>query len=292
MKELSSVLPPGLNENTRPEGPKAKNALGKDDFMKLLMTQLTNQDPLKPMDSHEFAAQLAQFSAMEQLQNINKGIEGLRSGQGDDSKLQAIGMIGRKISASGRELDLKAGQNVTLTHTLENGVKPTKAMISDMLGNLVREIDLTKLDKNAEIIWDGKDNNGVQSNPGKYTFRVQGVGPGGQTQESGTELSGRVLGVEMSGKMPMLVVQTPTGTTQVEILKVKQVLAEDNAAPVMQMPGAGGVTKTNEVLKSKPALTFEGVPANDDPKSQVGGEVAGAESDPFESRFAKGLSRL
>jgi flagellar basal-body rod modification protein FlgD len=252
MKELSAALPSGFTDSAIPEA-KGKNIMGKDDFMKLLMTQLQNQDPLKPMDSHEFAAQLAQFSSMEQLANINKGIEGLRSGQGDDSKLQAIGMIGKHISAAGRELDLKAGQNATLTHTLDADTKPTKASIFDVTGNLVREIDLSKMEKQAEIVWDGKDNNGVQAAPGKYTFRVQGIGRSGETQESGTELSGRVLGVEMSGKTPMLVVQTPTGTTHVALASVKQVAIETNE-------GGPQIAKAPEPTKATSALKFEGVP--------------------------------
>jgi flagellar basal-body rod modification protein FlgD len=273
MKELTSALPPGLTSDpVKPEGLKPKNIMGKDDFMKLLMTQLQNQDPLKPMDSHEFAAQLAQFSAMEQLTNIDKGIQGLKTGQGDDSKLQAIGMIGKKISASGRELDLKTGQEVTLTHTLAEGVKPTKATILDQGGNMVRELDLSKLEKGAEIKWDGKDANGVQLPAAKYTFRVQGVGRGGQAEESSTELSGRVLGVEMSGKTPMLVVQTNTGTQRVELPKVKEVSGEgivtDGPVPV---PPVGA--KTTNADKSLPALKFDGVPSTDDPTLQKGETV-------------------
>jgi hypothetical protein len=144
---------------------------------------------------------------------------------------------------------------VTLTHTLDADAKPTKAQIYDPTGNLVREMDLSKSEKQSEIVWDGKDTNGVQASPGKYTFRVQGIGKNGQPQESSTELSGRVLGVEMSGKTPMLVVQTPTGTTQVALAKVKQVI-DDNGS------SGPGPQKLPEITKA-PQLKFEGVPATD-----------------------------
>ncbi|MDI3500291.1 MAG: flagellar basal-body rod modification protein FlgD [Thermoanaerobacter sp.] len=64
--------------------------LGKDDFLKLLVTQLKNQDPLNPMDDREFIAQLAQFSTLEQMQNMNSSINAIR----------AINLIGKNIYAT------------------------------------------------------------------------------------------------------------------------------------------------------------------------------------------------
>lgn len=80
-----------------------KNILGKDDFLKLLITQLKYQDPMEPTDNKDFIAQMAQFSSLEQMNNIATGFSKLASGQ--DSALreatigQALNMIGRKVSA-------------------------------------------------------------------------------------------------------------------------------------------------------------------------------------------------
>ncbi|MBE3592673.1 MAG: flagellar hook capping protein [Thermoanaerobacter sp.] len=68
----------------------SKDQLGKDDFLKLLVTQLKNQDPLKPMDDREFIAQLAQFSTLEQMQNMNSSFNAVR----------AINLIGKNIYAT------------------------------------------------------------------------------------------------------------------------------------------------------------------------------------------------
>jgi len=67
-----------------------KDVLGKDDFLKLLVTQLKNQDPLNPMDDKEFIAQMAQFSTLEQMQNMNSGFNNLR----------AIGLLGKNVYAT------------------------------------------------------------------------------------------------------------------------------------------------------------------------------------------------
>lgn len=61
--------------NNKTQDNKSKNDLDKDAFLRLLTTQLANQDPLNPMEDREFIAQLAQFSSLEQMQNLNKSIE-------------------------------------------------------------------------------------------------------------------------------------------------------------------------------------------------------------------------
>ncbi|MBI1859983.1 MAG: flagellar hook assembly protein FlgD [Deltaproteobacteria bacterium] len=223
MNELSGLQAKLMDE--RVELPKPKNAMGKDDFMKLLMAQLQHQDPLKPMDHQEFAAQLAQFGQLEQLTNIGSGISGLKAGMGDDAKLQAISMIGKRIAANGSEVELISGQNVALSANLPESVKPVKAQISDANGRLVREIDLKENSK--EILWDGKDQDGTALPSGKYQFRVQGAGPNGMTQDTGSELSGRVVGVEMDGTVPTLVVQSENGQSKIAMAKVRRVMVDD-----------------------------------------------------------------
>src|SRR3989339_1106934 len=72
-------------------------ALGKDDFMKLLLAQLKNQDPLKPMDGTDFAAQLAQFSSLEQLSNMNTELKNLSVNQMTMNYAQSVNMIGKDV---------------------------------------------------------------------------------------------------------------------------------------------------------------------------------------------------
>lgn len=221
--EITLGLPTKLIDD-RAGLPKAKNSLGKDDFMKLLLSQLRHQDPLKPMDHQEFASQLAQFGQLEQLTNIGTGISGLKTGMGEDAKMQAIGMIGKRIQANGAEVELISGQPVTLNASFSDSVKPVKAVIMNGSGKTIREMNLDG--KSKEILWDGKDQEGVLLPSGKYLFRVHGVGPNGQAQEAGSELSGRVVGVDIDGAQPSLVIQTPSGQTKIALPKVKQVLID------------------------------------------------------------------
>lgn len=82
-----------------------KNELGKDDFLKLLIAQLTNQDPLDPLKDKDFIAQMAQFSALEQQTNMAKGIETLTK----LSLSSAVGYVGRTVGYTGEDGSAKAG---------------------------------------------------------------------------------------------------------------------------------------------------------------------------------------
>jgi len=222
MNELSAALPSRLTDVPQ-ERIKPKNTLGKDDFLKLLMAQLNNQDPLKPMEHQEFSAQLAQFGSLEQLQNIHKGIESLQGGMGSEAKLSALGMIGKSVSANGNEVDLIEGQAVNLSFSAKEGVAPVKAQIYSEGGKLIRELDINSRTAEAALAWDGKDQEGKTMQSGKYTFRVQGVNSNGQAEEMGAKLSGRVTAVEMNGNQPVLVVQTSSGQTKLDLTKVTSV---------------------------------------------------------------------
>lgn len=238
MDALSAAIPSHLMADPSKDLPKAKNAMGKEDFMKLLMTQLQNQDPLKPMEHQEFAAQLAQFGSLEQLTNIQKGIEGVHSGIGEGAKLSALSLIGKKVQAIGNQLDLLEGQEVSMKYGTKEGVMPIKAAIYTEGGKLVREIDIARAE-GTEVKWDGKDQEGRSLPSGKYTFRVQGVDKSGQAQELGTELSGRVTGVELEGKNPILVVETSSGKTRLDLARVNQV-SSDTEKPSEKTASANG----------------------------------------------------
>ena len=75
--------------------------LDRDAFLNLLITQLQNQDPLDPTDSVEFTAQLAQFSSLEQLGNVNDNLKLLQDFQASINNSQAVSLIGKEITASG-----------------------------------------------------------------------------------------------------------------------------------------------------------------------------------------------
>ena len=88
-----------------------KTTLGKDDFLKLFVAQLQNQDPLSPMESTEFTSQLAQFSSLEQLTNMNQNLDYLLMYQASMNNAEAINFIGSTVKASGNSISVKDGES-------------------------------------------------------------------------------------------------------------------------------------------------------------------------------------
>lgn len=249
MNEVNTTLPAHLTELPQRQE-KARNTLGKDDFMKLLMTQLQNQDPLRPMDHHEFATQLAQFGSLEQLQNIQKSIDGMNNNMGDGSKFNTLELIGKRVEASGSEVDMIKGNPVSLTFTPKEGIQPVKGLVYGDGGKLVREISIDPKSKASQIEWDGKDTDGKSLESGKYAFRIQGIDKNGMSTELSSELGGKVTGVDMNGKVPSLVVKTASGEARIEITKIKSVLNDDKGPATP--PAAGQPSKPATV----PTLTI------------------------------------
>ncbi len=87
------------------------NALGQEEFMKILLTQLTYQDPLKPLDNQQFIAQLAQFTSLEQTRQLNTRVESLLS---IESVTQAVGLLNKTVEITGA-LGNGIGEVTTLT---------------------------------------------------------------------------------------------------------------------------------------------------------------------------------
>lgn len=160
--------------------------LGKDDFLRILVTQLRHQDPLNPMKSEEFAAQLAQFSSVEQLQNINSNLE--NSIQMNMLLNQAISntlattLIGKSIKAVGNTLTLDNGQPVKLHYSLNDVAKKVTIEIRNSSGQVVRTIEINEKSKGTHSYeWDGKDDNGNKLPDGPYQFSVSAVDTNGNS---------------------------------------------------------------------------------------------------------------
>ncbi len=156
-----------------------QTGLGKDDFFRLLIEQLKNQDPLDPMKNQDFTAQLAQFSSLEKLENINANIE--QGTQIDLVLTQAINnsaaatIIGKEVKAWGDEIHVKEGAtSYDLNFNLESDAAKVTAEILDEDGNVVKTIKASELSNGDHTLtWDGTDANGGQVPEGTYTLRVQ-----------------------------------------------------------------------------------------------------------------------
>lgn len=171
--------------------------LGQEDFLLLLVTQLSNQDPLNPMDGQEFAAQLAQFSSLEQLITIgdtldqSNAVNGLLA-QSMNSGV-AAGLIGKEIEAEGVDLFVSEGKPSEISFELGEAATSLTVDIKNEAGQVIRTVDLGQRGKGEHAFsWDGKDTDGNEVANGKYSVEIHAADAAGNEVGSRTFMKGIV----------------------------------------------------------------------------------------------------
>jgi len=167
-----------------------ENTIGKDDFFKMLLAQIQNQNPLNPIDGADFAAQLAQFSSLERLGNINDQLETMNLYQASVNNAQSLNLIGREVTAKGDVLKVE-GEPVDLTYNLSGYAKKVSIKIYNEEGSLVDTLEFgNQKEGRNSVVWDC---NNVSK--GNYTFDVSAIDDNGDNVDVDTMTTGVVAGV-------------------------------------------------------------------------------------------------
>jgi flagellar basal-body rod modification protein FlgD len=195
------------SQTTSTQNTQDKSVMGKDDFLKLLVAQLQNQDPLNPADSTQFTAQLAQFSSLEQLQNINDSLSSFKSSQSTTNNIQSADFIGKTVTASGSSLGVNDGKADPIRFDLTNNADNVYLQVYDQSGNFVTDIQAGALKAGEQAInWNGKDANGTTVADGTYSFTVMAMNKDGSTVGSTSYTTGVVTGVDYQSGDPQLMI--------------------------------------------------------------------------------------
>ena len=148
------------------------NTLGKDAFMRLFIAQLTNQDPLNPLDGHEFVAQLATFSQLEQAYNTNELLTTIAAYQSSINTGQSLNLLGREVLATGDLVTLTQGKATPARYILPDQADVV-VKILDANGEVVRTVEIGHQEAGTqEFVWDGCDDAGETLDDGGYSFQV------------------------------------------------------------------------------------------------------------------------
>ncbi len=178
--------------------------MGKEDFLTLLVAQLKNQDPLNPEDATEFTSQLAEFSSLEQLTNLNTSMEKLTNAQANSERLSTLSLIGKDISYNGSAFNFE-GQPIEMGYQIDGTATSVTLSIQDADGKTVTTIQAptTELDAgNHFITWDGTDQNGNLVANGKYKIVLQANAAGENSSIAAAPLiKSEVTGVDLSSGM-------------------------------------------------------------------------------------------
>jgi len=204
---MSSTV--GINDVTTQQAQQAltkSSIMGKDDFLRMLTLQLKYQDPLNPMSNDQFAAQLAQFSQLETLNNINENIqtEIVMSQSMNNSFM--INMIGKDVKSYGDKLTLTE-DGANMDFYLYADAFDVKVRIYDETGNEIAVLSGNAMKTgDRKVHWDGKTKDGDQALEGTYTFVVEPTTVNGERIPVDTMNNGIVTGVTYEGGMPYLMV--------------------------------------------------------------------------------------
>jgi len=176
-------------------GLKGKQEVSSDMFLKLLVTQLKNQDPLSPADNTAFVAQLAQFSSLEGIKNLNKSFGTVSDSMGSLSNYSTANLIGRDVKVKGDSFNF-TGTPAVLGYELNNPADAVTLTVSDSAGRVVG----TSRAKDAAagshtFSWDGLGINGNPLPNGDYAFTVTTDNASGKTIPLDTYIRGKVAGV-------------------------------------------------------------------------------------------------
>ncbi|MEQ8357328.1 MAG: flagellar hook capping FlgD N-terminal domain-containing protein [Kiloniellaceae bacterium] len=167
-----------------------------DTFLTLLTTQLQYQDPLDPMDTNEFTSQLVEFTGVEQAITTNQKLDSLISLQNDLQLNNAVGYIGKSVSADSIILMLQGGES-TITYDLGGNAAQANILVIDELGNTVRTIPAETDVGRHELVWDGLDDNGDPLDDGLYGFLVTAIDGDGDPVPLIQGTAGRVTGAKL-----------------------------------------------------------------------------------------------
>jgi len=200
-------------------------SLGKDDFLRLLVAQLEHQDPFTPMDNQAFVAQLAEFSTLEQMQNIEATLE--EAMQADRLLSQSLSnslvttLIGKEVKVQGERFHLEEGTMPELGYSLPSSAREVTVEIRDEQGNLIRTLQLGAQSAGAKKVeWDGKGRDGTSAPSGNYSFHVRALDSDGKLIETVSFIRGLITGVRYAAGNAVLLM----GPFEVPLPDVMEIL--------------------------------------------------------------------
>lgn len=177
-----------------------KDALGQSDFLKLMTAQLNNQDPTKPMEGAEFFSQIAQFSSVASIQELQSSFQQVASAMYSSQVLQASTMVGRSVLVPAFQTETDGQSGIEGIVDLPSSTDRLTINIFDASGQLVRQVDMG-MNSGGETTfrWDGRDSNGNMAPGGTYQIRAEAQ-YGDETVGLDTFLAARVDSVSVGGQ--------------------------------------------------------------------------------------------
>lgn len=176
-----------------------KNSLGQDEFLKLMTTQLQNQDPMAPMDNGEFLGQIAQFGTVSGINDLLSSFNSLSTSLQSSQALQASSLIGRNVLVENDEVYL--GSQGMAGGAVDLGASASDVAVNfyNFNGELMGRVELGELPPGkTAFAWDGTTISGLQAAPGRYQIEVE-VTRGGETEMVNPLVATSIVSLTLGG---------------------------------------------------------------------------------------------
>ncbi len=209
-----------INGNkTAPKPATSNTELGQNAFLKLMIAQLKNQDPMKPQDPSQFMSQLAQFSQVTSTQNMEKSIQTLSDSMRSAQVLNGTSLVGHDVLAPAKTDTIESGATVTGALDVPKATTAVKIVVKDAAGVEVRTFNLANPAEGLNnFTWDGKTNTGIAAPSGQYTFEAVGA-VAGQNTSLDPLLMSRVTSVSIDPSNGSLTLNTSAGAMALNAIR-------------------------------------------------------------------------
>lgn len=199
-----------------------KNALDKDAFLKLLVAQISHQDPLQPMQGTEFVQQLSQFAMVEQsiaqsarLEDVSTQLRGIANND-------ATALVGKRVTVRSKAMSFDGLTATTAAANLEAPATKVTAQIVDASGKTVRTIELGGRPAGAcSITWDGKDDTGNPVSKGSYSLKLTATDADGKAVATTQDVTGTVTKITFEKGYPELLLDNGATASVADLVGVQ-----------------------------------------------------------------------
>jgi flagellar basal-body rod modification protein FlgD len=225
-----------------------KKQLDKDDFMRIMITEMRHQDPTKPMDSDRMATQMAQITSVEQLKNVSNAIEKMTEKNSASDRLAMSGMIGKTVTVDKGRFAHQKGTISPVSFDLPEDAAKIKISILDERGDEVAQRELEPMKAGTNLYnWDGITASNTQGNTGNYLVRVEAENAKGAKIKVDSISREQIVGVSFDGGETNFLVGDSKSPQKIPFKNVTRIESESQAK-------AGGLVAKNATSELPQAI--------------------------------------
>jgi len=248
----------------RPEKPRvAKKTLDKDDFLKIMITQMRHQDPTSPFKAEQMATEMAQFTSVEQMQNINQTLNKMANQNNPLERMAMTNLIGKTVTVDKERFPHVEGQGDSLNFALPKTATQVKIAIANDKGEMITERELGALEPGEHsYAWDGLRSGGLPVKSGNLMFKVVATDSHGASIPIQSQTRAQVVGVSFEGAEPALLIGDPSRPQKVGMKGLVRVDSDPSGGMI---PGAKPLAAA--VTPVSPAPVQSSAPATPPPSA-------------------------